>query len=288
MSGPNAPLGQPHRPHASPAPQAPHAPGYPMPQGPPPPGYGFPPPPGPPPYGQPPPRRKGAGPALAIAGGVMAVLLIIGGAFYFLGPGKSKKSGGTSSAEKGWTSGDVRTVSENTVCRPMAGLAARLVPKPDPQGPPSTRTDVADCHWRNLSSTHSRHRSLSVTVLPHSPSHGLDADQSAAEVAANAFRQTVQSDKGGPMGERVKDSRSVPGLGDEAVLVYSVGITDAGIARLVVRKGNVEMDVTYQGSDSTLRGNPAEGYYPVTKPLSRPVAEQGALTVGRQLVGEFT
>jgi hypothetical protein len=258
-----------------------------MPQGPPP-GYGFPPP------GQPPPvRRKGAGPGPAIAGGVIVLLLIIGGAFYFLGPGKPTKSAGSgaSAGEKGWASGDVRTVSGNAVCRPIAALAARLVPRPDPQGAPSARTDVATCHWHNLNAarnaTRNRHRSLSVTVLPHSPSHGLDRDQSAVEVAESVFQRTVRENKSGPMGERVTDSRSVSGIGDEAAIVYSVGTTDSGTAWLVSRRRNVEIDITYQGSDSSLRGNPAEGYYPVTKPLSRSAAEQGALAIGRQLITEF-
>jgi hypothetical protein len=222
-------------------------------------------------------------------GGVVAVLVVLGGAAYFLGPGKSKRSGGSGGSidSKGWASGDVRTVSENGVCKPIADLAARLVPRADPQGPPSTRTDVATCHWANLSNSHNRHRYVSVTVLPHSPAFGLDGDQPAVEVAQNAFRQTVQENKGGSLGERVKDSRSVPGLGDEAGIVYGVGRTDAGAAHLTIRVRNVEIDITYQGSDSSLRGNPAEGYYPVAKPLSQRSAEQGAQALGRQLVAEF-
>ncbi len=226
----------------------------------------------------------------AIVGGVVVVLIIIGGAFYFLGPGKSKKSGnsGGSAASKGWASGDVQTVSHDAVCRPIAGLAARLVPKADPQPPPPpTRTDVATCRWANLGKAHNRFRNLSVMVLPHSPSHGLDKDQPAAEVAKSAVRRTVQKNKDGPLGEKVQDSRSVPALGDEAAIVYSVGTTDAGIAHVVVRRGNVEMVITYQGRDSALRGSPAQGYYPVAKPLSRRAAEQGALAIARRLVTEF-
>jgi hypothetical protein len=98
MSGPSSPLGRPHQAQ----PPQPAGPGYPMPPHglPPgqPPGYGFPPP------GQPPPaRRKGAGPRLAIAGGVIMVLLIIGGAFYIRGAASAKKPAGSgaASAEKG-------------------------------------------------------------------------------------------------------------------------------------------------------------------------------------------
>jgi hypothetical protein len=178
-------------------------------------------------------------------------------------------------------------VSQNAVCRPIAALAARLVPRPDPQGPPSARTDAATCHWRNLNAARNRHRSLSVIVVPHSPSHGLDRDEPAVEVAAKAFQDTVRRNKSGPMGERVTDSRSLPGIGDEAAIVYSVGSTDAGAARLVIRARNVAINITYQGSDSALRGTPAQGYYPVVKPLSRDAAEQGALAVGRRLVTEF-
>jgi hypothetical protein len=59
------------------------------------------------------------------------------------------------------------------------------------------------------------------------------------------------------MGERVKDSRAVPGMGDEAAIVYHV---------------------------AAIRPRAA---YPVVKPLSPRVAEQGALVIGRRLVSEF-
>ncbi|HEU5156899.1 MAG TPA: hypothetical protein VFU43_07870 [Streptosporangiaceae bacterium] len=221
------------------------------------------------------------------------MLIVIGGAFYVLGPGKSEKSSGSGASgasgadEKGWTSGDVRTVSHNAVCQPIAGIAAQLVPRPDPQGPPSTRTDAATCHWRNLNDGRKHSRSISVTVVPHSPSLGPGRDQTAVEVASSAFQDSVRQYKAGPLGERVKGARSVPALGDEAAIVYGVGTTDSGAAHLVIRRRNVAITITYQGSDNSLRGNPTEGYYPVIRPLSQRAAEQGALAIGRRLVATF-
>jgi hypothetical protein len=220
----------------------------------------------------------------------LAALLAVGGCadgMAILPGANASKAAGDSDASEEMQGAYAKLPRD--VCQPLAKLGVQLVPGATlPR--PARKSTVASCDFTNTRDTR-RHRALFVRidVLESSYDFEKDAYTSPDEEAKAAFKPAAaDARKGGLGSEHVKDSRSVPGLGDEAAVVYATSDLDAGVARVIVRKRNLLVSVTFQGSNNeTLEADDGSGYISVATPLAKDVAEDGALRATRTFLGQF-
>jgi hypothetical protein len=130
-----------------------------------------------------------------------------------------------------------------------------------------------ECAWTLFGSERSRQLTLELRAV------GASGGRSAVDVASSTFQQEWQSDRDGKDladTAKVKDSRGVSGIGEQAYVVYTLDATDGiGEAIADARLANLLVTVHYSGGDD--RDSTA-------RPLSSDAATGGALSVARDVI----
>jgi hypothetical protein len=151
-------------------------------------------------------------------------------------------------------------------------IADKLAPGAQRSATSATATDQhSECAWSVYNSPHVRQ--LTVELRAISASGGT----SATDVAARTFDDEWHSDRADTA--KVKDSRGVTGVGEQAYVVYTVDHADeVGEAIANARLANVLITVHYSGGDQ----HDDQG-----KPLSTDAATDGALSAARDIVSKL-
>jgi hypothetical protein len=158
-----------------------------------------------------------------------------------------------------------------------ASVADKLAPGADRNAPVARRSDQdSECDWGLYAAD--RGRRLSVELRAVAGGGG----RSATAAATSTFTGEWRSDRAGTDltdGTKVRDSRAVSGVGEQAYVVYSVDTPDGiGAAVANVRLANVLITVHYSGGDDRQAGG---------KPLSSGTATDGALLAARDIVSKL-
>jgi hypothetical protein len=157
------------------------------------------------------------------------------------------------------------------------GIADALTPGADRSATVATQSDQhSECSWSVFGAD--RSRQLTVELRAVAAAGGT----SATRIATNTFDGEWRSDRDGDdLAEtvKVKDSRGVSGVGEQAYVVYTVDSKDTiGEAVANARLANVLITVHYSGGDH-LQTDGA--------PLSSGAASDGALRAARDIVSKL-
>lgn len=155
-------------------------------------------------------------------------------------------------------------------------VADKLAPGADRSATLATQSDEhSECAWSLYGS---RTRQLSVELRAVAAGGGT----SATDTAARTFSDEWHADRDGKDlsdGVKVRDSRGVSGVGEQAYVVYTVDASaEIGEAVANARLGNVLITVHYAGGDHL----DAAG-----TPLSSHTAGDGALEAARDVVSKL-
>jgi hypothetical protein len=128
----------------------------------------------------------------------------------------------------------------------------------------------SECAWSLFGTTR---RQLTIELRALSAEGGT----SATSVATRTFGQEWESDRAGKNladTVKVRDSRGVSGVGEQAYVVYTVDNDEIGEAVANARLANVLVTVHYSGGDDT-------------EPLTSSDATNGALSAARDVVSKL-
>ncbi|MCW2946974.1 MAG: hypothetical protein JWR24_3691 [Actinoallomurus sp.] len=159
-----------------------------------------------------------------------------------------------------------------------AGIADTLAPGADrSEMSHATQSDQhSECAWSLYGSTRSRQLTVELRVI------GAQNGTSATDLAIRTLRGEWQSDREGKDladTAKVRDSRGVTGVGEEAYVVYTVdGNDEIGEAVANARLANVLVTVHYSGGDNRDTSG---------SPLSSGAATDGALSAARDIVSKL-
>jgi len=206
-----------------------------------------------------------------------------------VGCGSGGGSGGGSGSDTAdvaddWKPGDYQSLPPNT-CDQIARSAGELI-RGRMAVKPAHHRQRAVCTWSE-SKPEKRYRYLSIRLVVDKPALGPGGDVIPAVAEARSlFKQQLHADRteGASLGEQVKAARSLHGVGDEARVFYGLA-ADAGVAKLDLRKRNIELGVTVQGWNSRRRiASDGSGVSFVNTPLRRGVVENVATQVARHVL----
>lgn len=225
-------------------------------------------------------RRRGR----LVAAGFAAVLvaLVCGAVTWASGVGRGGPPAETQSAvvdnsPMSTLHGSERDAVPSACDTLSASVAGRLAPGADRSAPVANQSDQdSECDWGLYGAD--RRRQLSVELRVISAGGGT----SATAAATRTFTGEWNSDRAGKNlanGTKVRDSRGVSGVGEQAYTVYSVdGGARIGAAVANVRLANVLITVHYSGGDDLQAGG---------VPLSSRTASDGALLAARDIVSKL-
>ena len=156
-------------------------------------------------------------------------------------------------------------------------IADKLVPGADRSATVATRSDQhSECSWSLYGANRSRQLGVELRAVAGSGA------TSATQAAVNTFGNEWRSDRDGKEladGVKVKDSRGVSGVGEQAYVVYTVDSAGAiGQAVANTRLANVLITVHYSGGDELESGG---------TPLSEHAVGDGALQAARDIVSKL-
>lgn len=175
------------------------------------------------------------------------------------------------------TRGSERDVVPSACDTLTVSVANHLAPGADRSATFADQSDQhSECSWSLYGSTRSRQLDLELRVI------GGGAGVSATGAATRTFADEWRSDRAGKAladSAKVRDSRGVSGVGEQAYVVYTVDAADGiGEAIANVRLANVMITVHYSGGDQ----RDATGV-----PLSSGAATDGALLAARDIVSKL-
>jgi hypothetical protein len=165
-----------------------------------------------------------------------------------------------------------------SVCDTLsASVAGKLAPGADRDATVADQSDQhSECDWGLYASDRSRQLSVELRAI----AGGGGASATAA--AIRTFTSEWRSDRAGDDladGTKVRESRVVSGVGEQAYAVYSLDTADRiGAAVANVRLANVLITVHYSGGDDRQAGG---------VPLSSRTATDGALLAARDIVSKL-
>lgn len=225
-------------------------------------------------------RRRGR---LVVAGfGAVLVALVCGAVAWVAGIGHDGRPVDSHSAfaensPMSTLHGSERDAVPSACDTLSADVAGKLAPGADRNAPVAGRSDQdSECDWGLYAPDRSRQLSVELRAVAGG------GGRSATAAAVSTFTGEWQSDRaGGDLtdGTKVRDSRDVSGVGEQAYVVYSVDTADGiGAAVANVRLANVLVTVHYSGGDDRQAGG---------VPLSSRVATDGALQAARDIVSKL-
>jgi len=165
-----------------------------------------------------------------------------------------------------------------SACDTLSGkVADKLVPGADRSATVANQSDVhSECAWGLYGSARSRQLNVELRAI------GADGGTSGTEVAIRTFDDEWRSDRDGndlADSAKVKDSRGVTGVGEQAYVVYTVdGDDGVGEAVANARLANVLITIHYSGGDE----RETKGV-----PLSSGAATDGALLAARDVISKL-
>lgn len=229
-------------------------------------------------------RRRGRA---AVAGCValVAVATCVAVAALALRPDKKSPVTATSERTAGSENSPMNTLhgserdSVPDACETLSGgLADKLVPSGDrsEMNHPGDSEQHSECAWSLFGSSRSRQLSVEMRAIP------AGGDTSATDTAVRTFQSEWLSDRAGKDladTAKVRDSRGVTGVGEQAYVVYTMDGTDRiGEAVANARLANVLITVHYSGGDDRT----AAGH-----PLSSRASTDGALSAARDIISKL-
>ncbi|GLY76668.1 hypothetical protein [Actinoallomurus iriomotensis] len=232
-------------------------------------------------------RRRAARPArrrgrLVAAACAAAFVLVVSGAVAWVSLGgdhahqpRSRDAGAESSPMSTGRGSDRDAVP--SACDTLSkSVADKLAPGADRSATLANQSDEhSECAWSLYGS---RTRQLSVELRALAATGGT----SATDTAIRTFSTEWQADRGGKDlsdGVKVRDSRGVSGVGEQAYVVYTVDASAAiGEAVANARLANVLITVHYSGGDHLNAAG---------TPLSSHTASDGALGAARDIVSKL-
>ncbi len=157
------------------------------------------------------------------------------------------------------------------------GIADKLAPDADRSATVATQSDQhSECSWSLYGANRARQLGVELRAVAGSGA------TSATQTAIDTFGDEWRSDRDGKNlsdGVKVKDSRGVSGVGEQAYVVYTVDAADSvGQAVANARLANVLITVHYSGGDKLTHGG---------TPLSSGAASDGALEAARDIVSKL-
>lgn len=228
-----------------------------------------------------PPSRRGC----FVAAGCVAVLVVaaLGAVAWRSGIGRDGSQAVPSRAASAENSpmsslqGSERDVVPSACDTLSTSVANRLAPGADRSATVANQSDEhSECAWGLYGSA--RSRQLNVELRAIGPSGGT----SGTGAATRTFNDEWHSDRDGndlADSAKVKDSRGVTGVGEQAYVVYTVdGGAGVGEAIANARLANVLITVHYSGGDQ----RDTKGV-----PLSSGAATDGALQAARDVVSKL-
>lgn len=155
-------------------------------------------------------------------------------------------------------------------------VAGKLAPGADRNATIANQSDQhSECAWGLYGAARSRQLGVELRAIPA-------GGMSATAVATRTFTDEWRSDRAGndlADGAKVRDSRGVTGVGEQAYTVYTVDGTDGiGSAVANVRLANILITVRYSGGDDREAGG---------VPLSSRTTTDGALMAARDIVSKL-
>jgi hypothetical protein len=226
-------------------------------------------------------RRHGG----LVAAGCVAVLVaaVIGGVAWTTGAGRaghhSLHARGAAAENSPMSSlhGSERDAVPGACDTLSASLATKLAPGADRSETVATQTDQhSECAWSLFGAD--RSRQLNVELRAIAGGGGTSATDSAIRTFDDEWRSDRQG-KDLADGAKVRDSRGVTGVGEQAYVVYTVDGTDAiGAAVANARLANVLVTVHFSGGDHLETHG---------KPLSSGTAGDGALQAARDIISKL-
>jgi hypothetical protein len=226
-------------------------------------------------------RRRGR----FVAAGCVAVLVVaaLGAAAWKSGIGRGAAQAVPSRAASAENSpmsglqGSERDIVPSACDTLSASVADKLAPGADRSATVANQSDEhSECSWGLYGSTRSRQLNVELRAI------GADGGTSGTGVATRTFDDEWHNDRDGndlADSAKVKDSRGVTGVGEQAYVVYTVdGDDGVGEAIANARLANVLITVHYSGGDE----RDTKGV-----PLSSSAATDGALLAARDVVSKL-
>lgn len=222
----------------------------------------------------------------AVFAGCVAVLVVavcaatVAYAFHARQRSASGSSGGANAENSPMSSlhGSERDTVPDACQTLTPAVADRLAPGADRSAMShGDQTDQhTECAWSLFGSVRSRQLTVELRAV------AADGKTPAADVATRTFQSEWQSDREGKDladTAKVKDSRGVTGVGEQAYVVYTVDAADEiGEAVANARLSNVLVTVHYSGGDD----RDAAG-----RPLPSSAATDGALSAARDIISKL-
>ncbi|MFL6051608.1 MAG: hypothetical protein ACJ72W_01640 [Actinoallomurus sp.] len=218
----------------------------------------------------------------AAAGALTLVVAVCAvAAVAFLGTGRArpkdaKDRTGLQSSPMNAPNGSERDVVPDACMALSQKVADQLTPGAErTEMSQATQSDQhSECAWSIYGNSR---RQLTVELRALTAAGG----ESATSVATTTFGQEWESDRAGKdLADtvRVRDSRGVSGVGEQAYVVYTVDNDEIGDAVANARLANVLVTVHFSGGDDTGGGS---------KPISSSDAGNGALSAARDVISKL-
>ena len=224
-------------------------------------------------------RRRGR---LVAAGCAAVLIVLVGGAVAWAsgigrGHGADAHTAAAVNSPMNTPRGSERDVVPSACDALSAAIADELAPGADRSAVVVDQSDQhSECDWGLYGADRSRQLSVELRAVPSG------AGTSATVAAIRTFTAEWRSDQAGDDladGTKVRDSRGVSGVGEQAYAVYSLDAADGiGAAVANVRLANVLVTVHYSGGDDRQSGG---------VPLSSRAATDGALLAARDIVAKL-
>jgi hypothetical protein len=198
----------------------------------------------------------------------------------FLGTGKARPEAakdrtGLQSSPMSAPNGSERDVVPDACMALGQKVADQLTPGAQRTESQATQSDQhSECAWSVYGNSR---RQLTVELRALTAAGGA----SATSVATTTFAQEWESDRAGKdLADTVKvrDSRGVSGVGEQAYVVYTVDNDEIGDAVANARLGNVLVTVHFSGGDGKGGGS---------QPISSSAASNGALSAARDVISKL-
>jgi hypothetical protein len=224
--------------------------------------------------------RRGHGRLVVIGCVAVLVVAVMGAVAWTSGGGDhghATRSRGAEDSPMSSVLGNERDAVPAACDTLSSGIAAKLAPDADRSATVATQSDQhSECAWSLYGAD--RSRQLNVELRAISASDGT----SATDTAVRTFNDEWRSDRAGKDladSAKVRDSRGVSGVGEQAYVVYTVDSSDSiGEAVANARLANVLITVHYSGGDD-LQGK--------AKPLPSGAAIDGALRAARDIASKL-
>jgi hypothetical protein len=229
------------------------------------------------------PRRTGRRRGVWVAAGALALLVAVCAvaALTLLRPGDArsgaaKQTAGPQDSPMTAPDGSERDIVPDACTTLSQKIADRLTPGAErTEMSQATQSDQhSECAWSIYGS---KRRQLTVELR----ALAADGAETASTVATQTFAREWTSDRAGKdLADtgKVRDSRTVGGVGEQAYVVYTVDHGELGDAVANARLANVLVTVHYSGGDD------ANGR---VKPLSSSDATDGALSAARDVISKL-